>query len=455
MTVERLQKILARAGIASRRASEEIIQQGRVTVNGQVAALGMSADPDADDIRLDGERLRMPEAYDYIMLNKPRGVISDEDVSGEHDNARDLIPVSGHLYPVGRLDLDSEGLMLFTNDGELAHKLTHPRYEHPKTYRLLVEGSPSEAMLEEWRQGVWIEGKRTEPAEVKKIIKTRRGAILEVTLREGRKRQIRKVAAKLGFPVLSLVRTGLGPLTLGELPTGAWRRLNDDEVAMLRKVRETKARVRRSLPVRARPAPRRDTPRGERSRRSGERTDRSEGTRRQERPSGAGRPDRPDRPRRSEGTGRGEGFERPRRPARSGSQERSDRPDRARRSERMGPGDESEPRIRPPIAGSQERIDRAERPRRGRSTEQGEAPRRPRRPDRTGGEERTDRSDRPRRSPRPERAGGSDRSRRTSRPASSERPARSRRTDRDSTNRPARPGRSGERPKRKRGADRE
>jgi 23S rRNA pseudouridine2605 synthase len=120
VAVERLQKILARAGIASRRASERIIQQGRVTVNGQVATLGMSADPNTDDIRLDGERLHTAEFTSTSCSTNPKGIISDEDVRAKHDNARDLIPLGGHLYPVGRLDLDSEGLMLFTNDGELA-----------------------------------------------------------------------------------------------------------------------------------------------------------------------------------------------------------------------------------------------------------------------------------------------------------------------------------------------
>ncbi len=290
---------MARAGIASRRACEAIIAQGRVRVNGEVATLGQSADADVDDIRLDGEPLRIPDTFDYYILNKPKGVISDEDVGGSHPRARDLIPAAGHLYPVGRLDLDSEGLMLFTNDGELAHRLTHPRYAHPKTYRVLLEGSPSEETLDAWRRGLVIEGRRTQPAEVEKIIKTRRGTLVEVKLWEGRKRQIRKVAAALGHPALELVRVGLGPLELGDLPTGAWRRLTDKEVMALRAIRHMRRRSPYSVPV-----PSRD-------RRSGQRPERQGRSGPRERWGKAGRDlgdsDRPRRPRRS-----GEGEERER-----------------------------------------------------------------------------------------------------------------------------------------------
>ncbi|HEC24013.1 MAG TPA: rRNA pseudouridine synthase [Chloroflexi bacterium] len=238
MPEERLQKLMARAGYGSRRACEEIIKQGRVTVNGEVATLGMRADPQRDDIRVDGERLRLPEALVYVMLHKPRGVISDEDVKGNWPRARDLIPIEGHLYPVGRLDVRSEGLMLFTNDGDLAHKLTHPSYEHPKTYHVLVAGSPTEKALDAWRRGILLEGKRTLPAEVRKLRKTRDGTLLEVTMHEGRKRQIRRIAAALGYPALRIVRIRLGPLELGDLPPGGWRLLTEEEVAALQAVRK-------------------------------------------------------------------------------------------------------------------------------------------------------------------------------------------------------------------------
>ncbi len=245
MTAERLQKLLARAGYGSRRSCETIIEKGRVSVNGQIATLGNQADPDRDDIRVDGERLHLPERFDYIILHKPRGIISDVDVSGDHQSARDLIPVEGHLYPVGRLDLNSEGLMLFTNDGELAHKLTHPSYQHSKEYRVWVAGNPSDGILAAWQRGIPIDGKKTALAKVERIRRTRDGTELKVTLREGRKRQIRRVASALGHPAYKLVRVRLGPLELGNLPAGAWRRLTDEELESLKKVRQSPARRKR------------------------------------------------------------------------------------------------------------------------------------------------------------------------------------------------------------------
>lgn len=247
MAKERLQKLMAHAGVASRRKSEEIIEQKRVTVNGKVAELGTKADPETDDIRVDGRRLKLPEAYEYVMLNKPRDVISDEDVGGNWPAARELIPIEGHLYPVGRLDVKSEGLMLFTNDGDLAHRLTHPSYEHPKTYHVWVVGHPDEDTLNAWREGVTIEGERTLPAEVSRLRKTRDATLLEIVMREGRKRQIRRVAATLGCPVQRLERVKLGPLALEDLPTGSWRRLTPEEIQALKRVR------RQPKPQRARP----------------------------------------------------------------------------------------------------------------------------------------------------------------------------------------------------------
>lgn len=246
MAEERLQKLMAQAGLGSRRECESIIEENRVTVNGEVVSLGAKANPERDDIRVDGEPLDLPDAYDYILLNKPRGVISDEDVGGNWPAARELIPVEGHLFPVGRLDVPSEGLMLFTNDGELAYKLTHPSYEHPKLYRVQVEGHPTDETLERWRRGLDLNGKRTLPAGVRRLRKTREGAELEVTLREGRKRQIRRVAARLGHPVRRIERIGLGPLRLGDLPSGAWRRLTDEEIDALRAIRKQQRPPRRS-----------------------------------------------------------------------------------------------------------------------------------------------------------------------------------------------------------------
>jgi pseudouridine synthase len=217
-----------------------------VTVNGDPAELGQRADPEEDDIRVDGQRLTLPESFTYIMLNKPRGVISDEDVGGNWPPARDLIPLDGHLYPVGRLDVQSEGLMLFTNDGQLAHRLTHPRYEHTKTYQVLVEGKPSDQTLDRWRQGIKLDDKATNPAGVQALRKTRDGTWLEVIMSEGRKRQIRRVAARLGHPALQIKRVRIGPLELGDLATGAWRRLTDEEVTALQSIRRAPEPRRRT-----------------------------------------------------------------------------------------------------------------------------------------------------------------------------------------------------------------
>jgi len=232
---ERLQKILARAGFGSRRACEELIRQGRVAVNGQVAQLGQRADPERDRITVDGEPIRLKRGYTYIALHKPRGVLSDEgDGTGQLPTVRDLVDLPGHLFPVGRLDLRSEGLILLTDDGELAFRLTHPRFGHEKEYHVLVEGQPTEGTLEKWRRGVFLDGRRTAPARVEVMRAERDRTWLRVVLREGRKRQIRRVAAMLGHPVHRLVRVRIGPVRLGDLPPGRWRRLTASEVRALK-----------------------------------------------------------------------------------------------------------------------------------------------------------------------------------------------------------------------------
>ncbi len=239
---DRLQKILARAGYGSRRSCEELIRQGRVAVNGRVAQLGQKADPDCDRITVDGKPVETDVPRVYVAVHKPRGVLSDEgDGLGRVPQARDLIPLDGHLFPVGRLDLRSEGLLLFTNDGKLAYRLTHPRYEHEKEYRVLVQGHPDEEVLEKWRQGVFLGGRRTAPAEVTVLRREGDYTWLQVVLREGRKRQIRRVAAMLGFPVHRLIRVRIGPLRMGDLEPGQWRRLDGAEVKALRSA----ARARR------------------------------------------------------------------------------------------------------------------------------------------------------------------------------------------------------------------
>jgi len=231
---ERLQKILAAAGYGSRRACEDLIRQGRVTVNGKPAQLGQKADPARDVITVDRLRVRAPQGHVYVALHKPRSVLSATEDERGRRTVRDLVGLPGHLFEVGRLDANSEGLMLLTDDGALAHRLTHPRYAHPKEYHVCVEGWPDDETLAHWRRGVFLDGARTSPAEVSLLHREGERTWLRVVMREGRKRQIRRVAAMLGHPVHRLVRVAIGPLRLGRLRPGEWRHLSAREVEALR-----------------------------------------------------------------------------------------------------------------------------------------------------------------------------------------------------------------------------
>ncbi|MDZ4159337.1 MAG: pseudouridine synthase [Anaerolineaceae bacterium] len=233
---ERLQKILSRSGFGSRRACEVLIAAGKVAVNGISATLGTKANLERDNITVDNKPLPKVETVGvYIALHKPRGVLSDIDAKDTRSTVRDLVPVPGHLFTVGRLDLDSEGLILMTNDGELANRLTHPRYGHEKEYRVLVARRPDEQQLAIWRRGVVLEdGHKTAPAKV--VVEELAGnrAWMRVVLREGRKRQIREVGARIGLPVQRIIRVRIGSLLLGELKPRQWRYLKPQEVARLR-----------------------------------------------------------------------------------------------------------------------------------------------------------------------------------------------------------------------------
>jgi pseudouridine synthase len=240
---ERLQKILAHAGLGSRRACEELIRQRRVTVNGQTAEIGHKADPEKDRIAVDGKPVQVKMRHTYVALHKPRGVLSDEgDGSGRLKSVTDLVPLPARLFPAGRLDLRSEGLVLLTDDGDLTYRLTHPRFEHEKAYKALVEGVPDEKVLQKWSKGVFLDGRRTAPARVSVLEREGNFTWLRVVLREGRKRQIRRVAAMLGHPVHRLIRTRIGPLHLGDLEPGRWRHLTDAEVRALREATGTKSK---------------------------------------------------------------------------------------------------------------------------------------------------------------------------------------------------------------------
>ena len=249
MTAERLQKLMSQAGVASRRESEKIIRAGKVTVNGRTATIGDKADPNKDRIEVNGRPLtfRPSDKHLYIALNKPRGVLSstEDELQQGRKTVRDLIDLPGHIYPVGRLDKQSEGLMLMTNDGKLAHRLTHPRYGHEKTYRVTVEGQIPPDALDMWRRGVMLDGRLTAPVKITIIEEHPGYTRLQIIMREGRKRQIRRIAADLGHPVRKLVRIRIGPLQLGGLKPGKWRHLKAKEITALRKAANTKAKRQR------------------------------------------------------------------------------------------------------------------------------------------------------------------------------------------------------------------
>jgi 23S rRNA pseudouridine2605 synthase len=232
---ERLQKLLAQAGYGSRRACEEFIVEGRVYVNGKAAILGQKADLAVDTVMVDGKALAKREALTYIALYKPRNVLSAAEGQDDRKTVRELIPMPGHLYPVGRLDIDSEGLILMTNDGELTNKLTHPRFGHEKEYRVLVARRPDSEQIEAWRRGVVLsDGERTLPAFVNFLSTSGKGAWIRVVMGEGKKRQIREVGKLLGLPVVRIIRVRIGSLKLGDLKPRQWRYLTEDEIRALK-----------------------------------------------------------------------------------------------------------------------------------------------------------------------------------------------------------------------------
>lgn len=235
---ERLQKILAQANYGSRRSCEEIIVAGRVVVNGKTAVLGSKADISTDDIKVDGQTLpKKGTEYVYVALNKPRGVLSDIDTKDTRKTVRDLVAISGHLFTVGRLDYDSEGLILLTNDGDLANRLTHPRYNHEKEYRVLIVTRPDEKQLATWRRGVILpDGYKTRPAKVMVDSISGEDVWLRVIIHEGKKRQIRETGSQLGLPVRRIVRIRIGTLLLGSLKLGQWRYLTESEIKSLKKL---------------------------------------------------------------------------------------------------------------------------------------------------------------------------------------------------------------------------
>ena len=232
---ERLQKILASRGIASRRKVEEMVAQGRVTCNGKVAALGDSADPEIDVILLDGKPLPSREEYVYMMLNKPRGYVTTLSDEKGRKNVAELVADCGvRVYPIGRLDMDSEGLLLFTNDGAFADHLMHPKHEIEKTYHVWVTGfAPGREVL--LSRPITLDGYTIRPPKVTLLSSEQDKAVLSVTIHEGRNRQVRRMCQAAGMTVTRLRRVSEDSLELGKLPLGKWRYLTDDEIAALRK----------------------------------------------------------------------------------------------------------------------------------------------------------------------------------------------------------------------------
>ena len=244
---ERLQKILAQAGYGSRRACEDFISAGRVRVNGNIAELGQKADPAVDKITVDGKPIAAVETLTYIALHKPRMVLStvEPERGDDRKTVRDLVEIPQHVYPVGRLDFESEGLVLMTNDGDLTNMLTHPKYGHEKEYRVLLGKRPDQEQLEAWRRGVILEdGYKTQPADVRFESAQGKGAWVRVIMKEGRKRQIRETCKQLGLPIVRIVRVRIGSLRLGNLKPRQWRYLTMQEVNGL-KGNEVKTRPRR------------------------------------------------------------------------------------------------------------------------------------------------------------------------------------------------------------------
>lgn len=245
----RLHKFIAQAGLASRRTAERWILQGRVSVNGAVVtALGTTVDPVRDDVRVDGRKVEPVRSREVILFHKPRFCLTTvSDPRGRPTVMDYLQGISERLYPVGRLDWDATGALLLTNDGELANRLMHPAYGVPKIYRVQVQGVPTAEQLSAWRDGVRLPEGITAPAVVCLVSRAKASAWLEVTLHQGWYRQIKRMGEAVGLPVLTIHRTAYGPIRLGGLPVGRWRRLTDQEVRRLREAvslpREAKARA--------------------------------------------------------------------------------------------------------------------------------------------------------------------------------------------------------------------
>lgn len=235
--IQRLQKIISAAGVASRRASETMIAEGRVTVNGRIATIGMSADPDVDTILVDGEPISVSARRRYIILNKPRGYVTTLKDEFDRPTVAELVAdAGGRLYPVGRLDMDSEGLLIMTDDGEVANALMHPSHEVNKLYTVFVQGQDIKASVKALQAMDNLEGEPISKPQVMLIELKGTGAELQITIHEGKNRQIRRMCKACGLGVSRLVRIAEGPVILGDLPLGKWRNMTRDEISFLQKL---------------------------------------------------------------------------------------------------------------------------------------------------------------------------------------------------------------------------
>lgn len=234
----RLQKYLAICGIASRRKSEQIILQGRVKVNGKVVnKLGVKIDPDKDIVLVDNKLIKLPKKYIYIAINKPEGYITSVKDQFNRPTVIDLIKeIKERVYPVGRLDYDTSGLLILTNDGDLTYKLTHPKHEIKKVYIAKIKGIPTERELEAFRKGLRIDNYITSKAEIEILSTNRSSSVVKIVIHEGKNRQIRKMCEKINHPVIKLKRVAIGKIKLGNLKKGSWRYLSKEEIEYLKKL---------------------------------------------------------------------------------------------------------------------------------------------------------------------------------------------------------------------------
>ncbi len=233
----RLQKFLAACGVASRRRSEKLISSGRVKVNGKtVTRMGIKVNPKTDRVCVDNESVALEERKIYILLHKPKGYITTVKEQFNRKKVMDLVDVPYRIFPVGRLDYNTSGLLLLTNDGELTYKLTHPKFEVPKVYIAKIKGVPTGEKLDNFRNGLNINNCVTAPAKIKVLKKINSDCFVRITIREGRNRQIRRMCSAIGHPVLELKRVKMGEIGIGNLEVGNWRYLNEEETAYLKQL---------------------------------------------------------------------------------------------------------------------------------------------------------------------------------------------------------------------------